>query len=70
MSLDSLGSNQLSGLNDFLVSLGRKGNIYPPSELVFQVPSGFSMSNQHQSVLVGSLDGSETEERKIVGRNE
>mmetsp|Transcript_25048 Transcript_25048/g.42669 ORF Transcript_25048/g.42669 Transcript_25048/m.42669 type:complete len:218 (-) Transcript_25048:38-691(-) len=51
IGLDTLGSNQLASFNNFFRSPRRQRTIIPTSKLVLQVPSGFTMSYQHQRTL-------------------
>ena len=55
ISLNSFLLDQLSGLGNFLVSLRTQRTIIPSGELVFKIPGRFSVSDQHQSVLVSNL---------------
>jgi hypothetical protein len=55
IGLDSFRLDQLTSLYDFLVSFGTQGAVVPSREFVLKIPSRFSVSDQHQRVLVGSL---------------
>jgi hypothetical protein len=60
IGFEAFGLEQLTRLNDFFMTLGAQRTIVPSGKLVFQVPSGFSVSDQDQGMLFGSLNGSET----------
>lgn len=55
--LDSFLLDELTGFNDLFVALGAEGTVIPAREFILQVPSGFAVTDQDKSVLVGSLDG-------------
>mmetsp|Transcript_29080 Transcript_29080/g.79827 ORF Transcript_29080/g.79827 Transcript_29080/m.79827 type:complete len:215 (-) Transcript_29080:155-799(-) len=57
LGFQSFLGNQLTSLHDFLLSLVGQGAIVPAGELVFEIPCGFSVTDQDQSVLVGRLEG-------------
>jgi len=53
---DTLRLDELSCLNDFLVSLGREGDVNPSGEFVFKIPGGFAVTNKDKGVLVRGLE--------------
>jgi len=60
IGLDAFLGNQLARLNDLFVAFGGERTVVPSGEFVFQIPSGFSVTDEHQCVLVCRLNGSET----------
>ena len=54
--VDSLGLEELSCQGYLLNTLGGEGTIIPSGEFVLEVPSGFSVPDKDQSVLVGNLE--------------
>ena len=55
VGLNPLCLDELTSLDDFFVSLGGERTVIPSSELVFKIPSGFSVSHKDQCVLISSL---------------
>mmetsp|Transcript_15070 Transcript_15070/g.23750 ORF Transcript_15070/g.23750 Transcript_15070/m.23750 type:complete len:234 (+) Transcript_15070:558-1259(+) len=51
--------DEFARLDDFLVSLGREGDVDPSGEFVFEIPGGFSVTDEDEGVFVGGLEGRE-----------
>mmetsp|Transcript_22109 Transcript_22109/g.46541 ORF Transcript_22109/g.46541 Transcript_22109/m.46541 type:complete len:229 (-) Transcript_22109:62-748(-) len=54
---DSGFFDEFSGFDDFFVSFGREGDVYPTREFVFEVPGGFSVTDEDEGAFVGGLKG-------------
>ena len=57
--LESLGLDELAGLDNLLVTFGTKRNVDPAGELVLKIPCRLAVSHEDKSALVGSLGGGE-----------